>query len=257
MSKSVTALVAQYADAARNLGMSATLHYAAQRARDRWLPGAGIEVRSQYARHPLWCRHGTSDVDVFGQIFVHREYRCLDHLRDAAFVVDCGANVGFSAAYFLSRFPRSEVVAVEPDPGNFRAMERNLAPYGARATLVPKAVWSHATGLVLTDAPFGDAREWAVAVREAAPGETPTVEATDIRLLIGDRRVDVLKIDVEGAERQIFAGDCTWLEQVDNIVIETHGPDCEAVVRAAIAPRGYALSRTDELLVCLSRDATA
>jgi FkbM family methyltransferase len=252
MSKSLGQLALQYADAAHNLGWPQSLHYAVQRARNRWLPRDGIWVRSRHARHPLWCRHGTSDVDVFGQIFVHREYRCLDHLTDASFVVDCGANVGFSAAYFLTRFPRAEVLGVEPDPGNFAAMERNLRPYGARARALRKAVWSSTTGLVLTEAPFGDSREWAVSVREAHPGERPSVEAVDIASLIGDRRVDVLKIDVEGAEREIFAGDCPWLEQVDNIVIELHGPECELLFRRAVERRGYAMSRSDELVVCLS-----
>lgn len=253
MANNLSRLVAQYADAARNLGALETAHYAAQRARDKWLPGSGITVRSKYSDYPLWCRHGTSDIDVFGQIFVHREYRGLDHLRDVAFVVDCGANVGFSSAYFLSRFPRSELVAIEPDPQNFSAMHRNLKPYGDRAKLLCKAVWSHTTSLVLTEAPFGDSREWSISVREAAAGERASVEAVDIASIIGDRRVGILKIDVEGAERQIFAGDCRWLDQVDNIVIELHGAECEAIFRAAISRRGYSVSRVDELHVCLSQ----
>ena len=57
-------------------------------------------------------------MSVFDQIFIHQEYSCLQELKEPSLVLDLGANVGFSAAYFLSFFPRACVVAVEPDAGN-------------------------------------------------------------------------------------------------------------------------------------------
>ena len=94
------------------------------------------------AQFPVWCRVLSSDLDVFSQIFVHREYRCLDDLTGVRVVIDCGANVGYSSAYFLSRFPACTVIAVEPDSGNFAAMERNLAPYGNRVRAIHSGVWA-------------------------------------------------------------------------------------------------------------------
>ena len=64
------------------------------------------------ADHPLRCRAGSSDLSVFRQIFLEREFGCLDDIEDARLVVDCGANVGYSAAYFLSRFPTTDIIAV-------------------------------------------------------------------------------------------------------------------------------------------------
>jgi hypothetical protein len=55
-------------------------------------------LRARDAKHPLRCRAGSSDLYVFRQIFVEREYGCLDNIDDARLVVDCGANVGYSAA---------------------------------------------------------------------------------------------------------------------------------------------------------------
>ena len=75
-------------------------------------------LRSRYAEFPLKCRPKTTDIRVFRQIYVSREYRCLDEVRDAGLIIDCGANVGYSSAYFLTRFPKSYLIAIEPDPGN-------------------------------------------------------------------------------------------------------------------------------------------
>src|SRR4051812_39387542 len=88
-----------------------------------------ILLKSEHVRHPLRCRKGSSDRDVFRQIFVEREYACLDDLSDVDLVLDCGANVGYSSAYFLDRFPTCHVIAVEPDPENYALLEENLAPY--------------------------------------------------------------------------------------------------------------------------------
>jgi FkbM family methyltransferase len=241
--------------AAMNLGPWHTVRYLLQRLRHGAVaPGHPLSMTSKRARFPVAVRAHTSDIDVFGQIFIQREYRCLDEVREADLVIDCGANVGYSAAYFLSRYPASSVICVEPDPGNYVALESNLKPYADRVTALCSAVWSEKSGLVISEETFGDGREWARTVRAVRPGETATISAVDIDTLIresGRERVSILKVDVEGAEEVIFAaGGVAWLDKVDNLVIELHGPRCERVFHEAIAGRGFSVTRCDELTVC-------
>jgi FkbM family methyltransferase len=238
-----------------NLGARQAAFYFTQRLRNRAAAaGHPFVVLSKRARHPLYCRAGTSDVDVFGQMFVQREYRCLDDLADVNLIIDCGANVGYSSAYFLTRFPKGTVICVEPDPGNFRALQLNLEPYDGRARVLHSAVWSEKVGLVIDESPRGDGREWARTVRAVRDREVPTLAAIDIATLIresGYERVSILKIDIEGAEEVVFSsGRYEWLEKVDNIVIELHGDRCERLFHQAIAGRGFAVSRCDDLTVC-------
>lgn len=241
-------------DAVANLGLLQTVFYAVQRVRNRLFSPPRFRVLSRYARYPLYCRSRTSDVEVFGQIFVHREYRCLDEVKNAQLIIDCGANVGFSSAYLLSRFPDATLIAVEPDPGNFAALQANLAPFGSRFKAHCTGIWSHSTGLVLDEKTFGDGREWARTVREVRPGEKPMMTATDIGTLLeqsGRERISVLKVDIEGSEAVVFSSNFQhWLEKVDNLVIEIHGPHCDAVFRAAVEPYGFEISHCDELTVC-------
>jgi FkbM family methyltransferase len=248
--------IKNYVHSARELGFAYSLMNRVQRAR----LGCGLTVslRSKYASAPLECRANTSDVHVFGQIFHAREYRCLDGVKTADFIIDCGANVGYSAAYFLSRYPSATLVAVEPDPQNFAALEVNLRPYGRRASCVCSGIWSRSVGLVFAPDTRGVGKEWARTVREVTAGETPDVEAIDIGSILkasGKERISILKIDIEGSEAAVFSDNYqSWIDKVDNLVIELHGAQCEKIFRTAVAGQGFELSRCDELTVCLRGD---
>jgi len=214
-------------------------------------PTEPFQLSTRAARFPLLCRPGTSDMEVFSQVFVGGEYACVEPRREPELIIDCGANVGYTAAYFLTRFPNAFVIAVEPDAQNAEMLERNLAPYGKHARVLRTAVWSHKTGMVPSENPFGDGREWARQVREAREGETPEILAVDIGTLIaesGHRRVGILKIDVEGAEDAIFRSDCSaWLKLVDDIAIEIHSPSAKAVFSDTVGRAGFDLSQHGDI----------
>ena len=173
-------------------------------------------------------------------------------------VIDCGANVGYSSAYFLSRHPSSRIIAVEPDPDNFAMLSRNLAPYGSRVSLVHAGIWSHPTRLALAGDPYRDGKEWSKQVRLANQGDNSTIDGVDIETLLsssGQDRISILKVDVEGAEAEIFSGnDLSWLDKVDAIAIELHDDlvfgNATEIFFAAIEGRGFHVSRSGELTIC-------
>jgi FkbM family methyltransferase len=218
-------------------------------------PQNTFSLHSKYAHYPLWCRPGSSDLDVFWQIFVCREYRCLDLVVDPQFIVDCGANVGYASAYFLSRYPAAQVVSIEPDPENFAMLQQNIAPYSSRASALQTGIWSKKTGLVISEEPFGDNREWARTVREVRKNEAATLTAVDIGSLLdnsGFDRISILKIDIEGSEKEVFSSNFRqWIGRVDTIVIELHGDACREAFMQAISEEDFAISSCDELTVCV------
>jgi FkbM family methyltransferase len=99
-----------------------------------------------------------------------------------------------------------------------------------------------------------DGQEWARQVRPCGDGEPADFAAVDIGSLLresGCDRISILKVDVEGAERVIFAEHFEdWIGLCDNIVIELHGPNCERVFADAIAGQPFRVSRCGELTVC-------
>jgi len=246
---------------AANAGPGALLDYAVQRSRERRL-GPDERYRLRSARPPVSveARAHTSDRWVFRQIFLEREYACLDDVRDPGLVVDCGANVGYSAVYFLARFPGCRVIAVEPDPGNFEQLVRNVRPFGDRCTPIQAAVWSHPGELVVRDVGYRGGGSWALQVAERGGGddEGTRVRAVDVGSLLdgsGHERISILKIDVAAAQGELFPGGHErWLARVDDLVIELHDDtsfgDCTAIFHRAIAGRGFAVSTHGELTVC-------
>lgn len=210
------------------------------------------QLRPTGADLPLWLRANTSDRQVFSQVFVEREYACLDNVAHPQLIIDCGANVGYTSAFFLSRFPSAHLVAVEPDPGNFAMLQKNLGGYGTRVTAVRTAVWSHAVGLKLSRGADDD-RDWAVQVRPLRDNEAPDLIATDIGHLLessGFDRIDILKIDVEHAEVEIFGrGFESWLDRVDHIAIELHGEDAHDAFFGALDPAEFTFSHYGELTI--------
>jgi FkbM family methyltransferase len=213
---------------------------------------------SKDAKFPLICRSHTSDADVFTQIFIDREYACLDDLPSVDLIIDCGANVGYSAAYFLTRFPKCNVICVEPDLSNFKILEKNLEPYKERVKTIHSGIWSHSTGLKILETPYRDGREWAVQVRESKPGEVAELQAIDIGSILkesGFDKLSILKMDIEGAEAVVFKNNYeSWLPLVDNMVIELHddtsfGQATDIVMNAISAHKLFDVSRYGELTV--------
>jgi FkbM family methyltransferase len=213
---------------------------------------------SKNAQFPLICRPNTSDKDVFWQIFIEREYSCLDDLSNVDLVIDCGANVGYSSAYFLTRFPKCKVICVEPDSSNFKLLEKNLAPYKERVKLIRSGIWSHTADLKILEEPYRDGREWTVQVRECKSGEIPEMQAIDVGTLLkesGQNKISILKMDVEGAEAVVFAKNYeSWLSCVDNMVIELHddssfGKASDIVLNAISSVKSFNTSRSGELTV--------
>lgn len=215
-----------------------------------------LKIWPRQAKHPVIARLGeSSDILVFNQIFNLNGYASLQDISPSRLILDLGANVGYASAYFLSLFPSATVVAVEPDPGNFEVCRQNLVPYGNRARLVLGAAWPRRSRLALVRGNSEDGREWATQVRECRNrDEAATVEGWDIPSLLelaGAHEIDLLKVDIEGSELQLFEeSSALWLPQVRNICIELHGSDCEQVFRHALRDFEYELTRSGELTVC-------
>lgn len=248
-----------------NLGLSETFVYLLQRLRYTLFQKTEYyTLVSKNAQFPLYCRPKTSDISVFTQIFIEREYSCLDDLSNVNLIIDCGANVGYSSAYFLTRFPQAKVICVEPDMSNFMMLEKNMAPYKDRVKCIRSGLWSHTTGLKILETPYRDSREWTVQVRESKSDEVPEMQATDVGTLLresGLDKISILKIDIEGAEAVVFANNYeSWLPNVDNMVIELHddssfGKASDIVLNtiSSCQSKSFNISKHGELTVCKTK----
>jgi FkbM family methyltransferase len=250
-------MVATLRTYARAIGWSAALklRFCDLRARIRAGGASCLKLKPTNSAHPVLMRTRTSDREVLGQVFIQREYEAL-RLNQPKMILDLGANVGYSSAYFLSRYPTASVLAIEPDHGNYAVCCQNLEPYGSRAKVVHGAAWSERSKLVVDRGTWRDGREWTAQVRLAKEGNvsSESVDGYDMLSLVGlsgATEIDLLKIDIEKSELELFSRNTeSWLPRIRNLCIELHGPDCEAIFFRALADYFYDLSQTGELTVC-------
>lgn len=217
--------------------------------------------------HPVLLRPATSDYLVFCQVLIRREYAPITEFKSPKLIVDCGANVGYTSAYFLSCFPDATLIALEPDPDNFQICSKNLMPYGGRAKVLQNALWSHRARLTLLHfGALGDEGEMGVQVFEKIGDDFPEhvhrginppvpvgeVDALDINSILEmGSPIDILKLDVEKAEMVIFNDpNLTWIKHVRNIVIELHNEKATQIFRRAMEPYAYDFLTSGELSMC-------
>ncbi|HUR55165.1 MAG TPA: FkbM family methyltransferase [Gemmataceae bacterium] len=211
------------------------------------------KIRPAGFSHPLYFRPAGSDPAVIEQVFVQREYAAVADLPGVEYIVDCGANIGCTTFFLMKHYPRARAVVVEPDPGNMAVCRRNLAPFRDRVTFVQAGVWSAAGPLVVERGAFRDGAEWSFRVRPARPEEKPDITAVTIPGVLAAAnfpRADLLKIDIEGSETEVFGRDSHgWLSRTRNIAIETHGPECERAVADALAAFRFDAGESGELAI--------
>lgn len=189
-------------------------------------------------------RANTSDIPTFEQVFVSREYDSENLPDRAATIVDLGGNVGYASIFFAMKYVDARILAVEPDAENFAELERNTSCFGDRIARLHAAAWVHDGTIHLrTENELGVSLDaWGVQVSETETTSHATVACHTIARLFeigGFDSVDILKIDVEGAERELFAqGAEVWLARTNLVIIETHDrfcPGSDASVRSALA----------------------
>ena len=155
-------------------------------------------------------------------IYMHREIieeaiYYFQPASDEPYIIDGGSNIGVSVLFFKHLYPRARVVAFEPDADVFAVLCENVQSRGIDDVTLVNAALADADGM----AAF--VQQGAYASRVAAGSDAATAEVRTVRLRsVLDRRVDLLKLNIEGAETAVIADCADLLDRVDRIVLEYH-----------------------------------
>jgi FkbM family methyltransferase len=173
--------------------------------------------------HPVRLRLGTTDIEVYKQVLLDQEY---DFALPSApkVIVDAGANIGLAAVYFANKFPGSAIFALEPEETNFRLLQQNTSPYPQIRPL-HVALWNENKPINLFD-PHGGHCGFRTTESEPETGrQVGMVQAVTLDALMKDNKmdnVDLLKVDIEGAEIEVFKSSSNWINKVKVIMAELH-----------------------------------
>jgi FkbM family methyltransferase len=129
--------------------------------------------------------------------------------------------LGWPAYFFSDRYPEATIVAIEPSDENMALLRKNVAPY---PNVHPQlaGLWPHSGPLRIVNA---GTEEWGIRVQACSEQKSDLIGVTipDILEKYQMKQIDILKIDIEGAEWPLFFDVVpTWLSSVNFLVIELH-----------------------------------
>lgn len=184
------------------------------------------KIKLRRISFPVFFRKNTSDVRAFHQIFTFKEYD-MNLSISPRFIVDAGANIGLAAVYFSNRFKDATILSIEPELSNFEMLQKNTLSY---KNIIPvKKALSNVIGtnLNVLDRGFGN---WGFSTdnENSSPNckIVDTVQTLTIDEIFSEYNLeylDLLKIDIEGGEKQLFESNYEkWLPRTKCIIIELH-----------------------------------
>jgi len=160
------------------------------------------------------------DIEVLRELYLDDEYPEDLGVRDPEVIVDLGANVGLALLDFRLRYPNARLIGVEPDPIAFNTLRLNTAD-DPNIQILPVAVGGsdgmrtfYSSGESVVSG-FKRTRDF----QKAMPVVTRSLDSLMRDLALS--RIDLLKIDVEGAEREVL-GSCKRLAEIGAVVGELH-----------------------------------
>jgi FkbM family methyltransferase len=189
-------------------------------------------------KRKFYFRRGSSDEAVVKSVLINREYDLAPLKRTAELIeygrrrqaenlkpliVDAGANIGAAALHFRASFPTAVVVAIEPEPANFKLLRDNLE--GLDVEAVQAGVASRPGRMRVVDPGEGDwgFRTEPASDSDSGPALTDSVTVNDIYARYARETFPfIAKLDIEGAERDVFSANTEWVARTPLIIVELH-----------------------------------
>jgi len=213
-------------------------------------------LRLNGIRYPVSLRTGSSDVIAFRQVFILREYN-FKTTFDPKFIIDGGSNIGMAAVYFANKYPNAAIVSVEPETSNYNLLVENTKRYPQIRPL-KSGIWGHSSILRVKDLGYGNWGFIVEELQEETPDSFKATSISDIMKLTGQKEIDILKLDVEGAEKEIFSENYReWLSATKVLVVELHDrmkEGCSKAFFKAMLEYDFEIEIMGENLVCTRKD---
>jgi FkbM family methyltransferase len=197
-----------------------------------------IQLRLPGLLAPIQLRR--QDLPIFWQIMVMKEndfhslpqaagasdaYKQILSEGNRPVIVDCGGHIGLSAVWFASRFPEAALYCIEPDKSNFKLLQQNTAAY-PNVTCLNGGVWNKPCHLEIMNPLSGSASFQLRELSDSDNSEQPNVlrayTILEVLKLEKLNRLFLVKMDIEGAESQVFLDPAQWLALTAVMIIELH-----------------------------------
>lgn len=179
----------------------------------------------------IYNRNASETQEIYNSLFIRKDYD-LSINNNAPKIIDCGAHIGLATIFLKRKFPHAEITAIEANPETLRYLKKNLQKNNISDT---KVIWgalskaSDGTIPLYIDSNREDPWSWDDSIIKDIWVDRPSrknkqmVQVPTLHLseFITDR-IDLIKMDIEGAECEVIEEAEKKLDLVDSIIIEIH-----------------------------------
>lgn len=168
----------------------------------------------------LKIRTFSGDFDVFYEVFWRKMYEIPEnYLQNPKVIIDLGAHAGYTAVFFGLKYPNAKIFSVEASPKNYEVLKWNASKFN-NIKVYNNAVYHTQTSIGFEDSSISYNQK----ISERSTSKIDTITIDKILSENQIQEVDLLKVDIEGAEKELFSKNKEWLHKVRNIIIELHHP---------------------------------
>jgi FkbM family methyltransferase len=183
-----------------------------------------VAVRVPGILHPVHLRLRTTDVPLCREVLLNAQYDWEVPVSPSV-IVDAGANIGLASVFYANKYPAAKIIAVEPEPLNFEVLLKNTNYY---SNIIPvhAALWSENEDLSIFDSGSGETafqiRTWDKTTQRGSRRRVSGLTLTKLMKEFDLDYIDLLKVDIEGSEKEVFEHSSSWIGRVGIIAIELH-----------------------------------
>lgn len=164
---------------------------------------------------------------LFNEIFLQKEYEFNANNKEP-FIIDCGSNIGMSICYFKKKYPESKIVGFEPDKKTFQLLKNNVEKNKlGNVELYESAVYNREDTINFYSDVDKDG-DLGMSVTKRLLESNRRIKETKVHSVLLSRfikkPVDLLKIDIEGAEFEVIKelSNSSKFKLINEIIIEYH-----------------------------------
>lgn len=168
----------------------------------------------------IMYKHDSSFIHSLEEIFFNEIYKCNFGNKRNLKIIDCGSNIGMSVLYLKLNYPEANIEAFEPDTENFKLLSKNTEAWGFNnINIHNSAIWVHNDSIQFVNE--GDLGS-KISLNDNQKGNTKSIKSVRLNDMLNEN-IDLLKIDIEGAEFEVIKDCKENLKNVSNLFLEYHG----------------------------------
>jgi len=205
---------------------------------ERALPKKSLVIKRYNIRNfpsPIYLRESNSDHSTFWQCIVKVQYELRNfpqykrlvaayheeiEMGRRPLIIDCGGNIGLAAVWFAIQFPEAVIFTVEPEENNFEVLKLNTEYFDRQIKALMGGVWNESGYLRIINPDSGSAAFRVEHSEEKTSDSMRAYTIAEICELAGVKSPFIVKLDIEGAQADLFSSNTEWVGNTHLITLE-------------------------------------